>query len=374
MPADGDEGVPTDVVPWAVGAQVRLEDSDGVVVSTRRELLTNGTALCIWSQELVPEVPLRPNSVYSIVAEPSEYAYDDGSPAVISFTTGDGLLKAEPPEAPVVRMAVFDATEYLNSCVYSQFQACLYTDQEGMLEVRVAGPNDERRFLGSASRLENLLLGNGAGDTCVEVRARDLAGGLSEPAVHCANTESLPLLAQEDSTSWAVDCGSSEVMALIDEDSQPEESDDTVGDPKDDPEEDDPDSGDVSDPDSGDVSDPDSGDVSGPDSGDVSDPDSGDVSDPDSGDVSDPDSGDVSDPDSGDVSDPDSGDASERDSGDLSDPGSTGVKAGSVCSMGALGRNGRGGAPILVAAGLLLWRRRRGRLSSGEIEAGDSHR
>lgn len=91
---------------------------------------------------------------------------------------------------PEMRLAVFDAQEFLNSCVYSPLQACLATDYAGLLDVRVLYPEGVAQYVGPIPSLENLELSSDVEEVCIEVRARDIAGRESAPWMRCVEPQS----------------------------------------------------------------------------------------------------------------------------------------------------------------------------------------
>ncbi len=173
--------------------------------------------------ELVPAEPLLPNTRYTIVAPAAvEQQREQGDVVVqgspsITFTTGNSTLAPNEAAAPETKFVALDAEELTNSCVYSPIQACLWTDAKGLYEVRLMnGVQEVQRYLSPAASVTSFELG--APDTvdCVEIRTRDLAGQLSQPAKHCFDDTRLPHLTRTDFPPEAlVDCNAPAALAAL---------------------------------------------------------------------------------------------------------------------------------------------------------------
>jgi hypothetical protein len=227
LPEDGAQAVPTDVVIWAAGPEVELLDEDGEVVPSHLEQLS--WRLCDGTLLLTPDAALEPDSTYTLRAIPrTEGEILDDGPTEISFTTGEGPLAGMAPEKPSVRIAAFDAANYLNSCVYSKSQVCMQATADGLIDVRFMANETERHFVGYPDMLENLELGDEAEQTCIQVQARDLAGRLSETTEMCVDFSSAPVLGEWDSSLYA-DCNDEGLSSLYVSSDDPEHGGDGDG-------------------------------------------------------------------------------------------------------------------------------------------------
>jgi MYXO-CTERM domain-containing protein len=224
VPANGATDVPLNVVPWFIGSSdVALVDEQGNIVPTVKEYVAPPGMVCAGGFELIPQDLLKPDTTYRLVANatnnadlappddtapddtaPDDAAPDDAAPDLpqepssITFTTGETQAQSVSRNAPAITFVPFNAEEFTNSCVYSNVQACLDIDHEGLVDVRlVKGDVETQRYLGSADAFGNLELQNEGDVDCIEVRTRGTTGSLSEASRHCIDADNLPLLSRD---------------------------------------------------------------------------------------------------------------------------------------------------------------------------------
>lgn len=207
VPGDGAVDVPVNVVPWVrASGSVRLLDPDGNVVELVEQPHTPRSTLCIFTRELRPVAPLLPNTTYRLHVDPFLAEDSDKKLPEPSFTTGDTTLASTEWGSIELNSRVFDATSHRNSCVYATYQACVDTGlTEDLLDVRVfAGEEQAIHYVDFANNLYNIELPDDA--TCVEVRARDVAGETSPPARRCFDLDQAPVLAPSETLTIYPDC------------------------------------------------------------------------------------------------------------------------------------------------------------------------
>lgn len=105
-------------------------------------------------------------------------------------------------------MIPFEARALIDFCtiIAPPAQACLDADYAGLLDVLITTEDTTTHIVEFAGELDKLLLlgappkslRNPPRRTCVEVRARDLAGRRSEPSVHCFDAADLPRVKELD--------------------------------------------------------------------------------------------------------------------------------------------------------------------------------
>jgi hypothetical protein len=204
-PADGDVGVPTDVVPvydrTAAGLEgdptARFElagDNGEVIALTRRNKH-------VWGFELVPASALAPNTRYTLRGSwQSPFVSTGPVELALSFTTGSGPTVA-PPDPPVAAIQHYDFRGLGNSsCDPQPTGSCLSLPQNTMVQAIVIddfgqenGRFDEATgayvidgYLFRGSFMFNLSgLDQGTNFVCVKLQARGANGSLSQPTVVC---------------------------------------------------------------------------------------------------------------------------------------------------------------------------------------------
>jgi hypothetical protein len=218
IPQEGDANVPTNVIPWVyISGELLLEDSEGNVVPTTERSSYNPDAGCSRYSELVPEQELEPDTEYRIKVRSEDFEGNEQE-AVLNFTTASGPADAAGPAAPSLAVAFFDGEAFLSSCVYERYRGCIVGEHQGLVDVTVKRGNDElRHHVTTLARSRQLFLESEEGEHCVEVRARDITGQLSEPRTFCTTTGDLPALA-EDPEHWEPDCDSAEILSLLESD------------------------------------------------------------------------------------------------------------------------------------------------------------
>jgi len=218
-PADGATDVPIDVQPWvrapaADPSEVVLEDSAGNVVDAEVRVSAGGSGGydCVFGfAEIVPRRPLTSGERYTIrlVNELAEQI----SPW--SFTTGETLLEPATLAAPEARLALVDAPEHMDTCVYRSLRACIGAPGEGTLEVSAlrSGVLTERFFIGATKDcdLMNGLLAldsDASSETPPDAMEDVDTPAMSDGGAQAADTES-----SSDKPPDAMDDGGARVAA-----------------------------------------------------------------------------------------------------------------------------------------------------------------
>jgi hypothetical protein len=215
VPPNGATDVPIDVVPWVRAREnLHLVDPDGNEVDVVEERHSARVDLSIFTRELRPPAPLLPNTTYRVIVDPTPNSHP---PSVLesSFTTGTSSLSAPAWQSINLDSRVFDAASHLNTCVHSNNQACLYTQfSDELIDVRVLS-GDERtiHYVDFASNLRNIELDEDA--TCLEVRARNLAGETSPPARTCFDLDAIPVLSRNGEFTVFPDCDAADFDARL---------------------------------------------------------------------------------------------------------------------------------------------------------------
>lgn len=83
-----------------------------------------------------------------------------------------------------------------------------------LFEVTINYTDKTERFVAPFDILENIQLSQDQG--CVEIRARDVSGRVSEPATHCFESSSFPVLQDAETDGTFIDCASEEIQELFD--------------------------------------------------------------------------------------------------------------------------------------------------------------
>jgi hypothetical protein len=188
-PANGQVGVPTDVVPFYDMSTARIGD----IASAEFELLSAaGDAIALLAEErysrkveLVPASPLLPNTKYRIrLAVPNGESVNG-----VEFITGSGAYEGTP--APPSASLQHYQLEYdsHSSCGPSRTGTCVMLDGSVPVEVSYASPggvDPTYVYLQEASFLTNLSgIEQGTPYDCVVLRARAPNGVFSEPVERC---------------------------------------------------------------------------------------------------------------------------------------------------------------------------------------------
>lgn len=211
-PAAGATDVPTNVVPWVWGdvgterVRITLTDSMGAEVPAivvRLEGYVLGDYF-----EIRPRAELAPNSFYDVLIDGVETENGDG---YFRFTTGPGPATGTPPALGALSMQVVDNST-MSSCGDDTF-ACVASTYAGVVQVTVTRDSGavEARLLAPVNGAVRYARTAAAADDpfCVELRARDVAGRLGEPATICS--EDVPSF--EVSTTSAVTCAGERLVA-----------------------------------------------------------------------------------------------------------------------------------------------------------------
>lgn len=220
FPKDGAEDVPTNVallVSTAYSSKVTLLDEEDNEVEFSTSPVHGLGGFCTSSSEFLPNSELLPNHTYRLVAAlVGEDQTADNLPTTVTFTTGDGPTSgdAEAP-APAVKLAVFDATKYQNTCIYGPIQGCLVSDTDELLEVLYERDGKVVRYVGSANDVKHLEFAEPDGEVCVSIHSRDLAGNLSKPFEKCFDTNNALELAYDEGAGIYPDCANEQIVALL---------------------------------------------------------------------------------------------------------------------------------------------------------------
>ena len=211
LPADGQEDVPTDVVPlynldrlnaFALeNVSFVLRTEAGAPVATETEELIRPAA------EIRPLEPLEPLTRYVLEAT-APGATGEPTTLTLSFTTGAGPLSA-PPEAPRATLQHwrFAADVELTSCDANAVGTCVALPQGELTEVLAmtpAGGRDASAFLVQGPLGYNLVADSalrGHPFTCVRLRQRAMNGVYSEPVKLCGADAETKVLAGNSSLS-----------------------------------------------------------------------------------------------------------------------------------------------------------------------------
>lgn len=188
-PANGQVGVPTDVVPFFDMSTAGIGDP---ATATFELLSTGGDAIAVrleqryaWKVELIPASPLLPNTEYLIrLALPNGQSVGD-----VEFTTGGDAYEGT-PAAPSAWLQHYrlDNTAY-TSCSPAPTGTCVALDGPLPVEVSYAsrgGVDPTFVYLHQESFLTNLSgLEQGTPYECLILRARAPNGVFSEPVERC---------------------------------------------------------------------------------------------------------------------------------------------------------------------------------------------
>lgn len=204
IPADGDTGVPTNVVPLyelpPAYAHIGPDEGDGPTVLDKYELLTeSGVAVPIklrgktlWHVELVPDRPLAPNTKYRVRAtwkgEQQVPDYTDE----LTFTTGAGpRTGAIPPPSAALTNFQWKQDPF-TSCSPPPERACIALQDEDatieyMMISRSGFVQEYNPYVARGSFFMTDL--NPATQTsdfaCVRLRTRAIDATYSEPVTLC---------------------------------------------------------------------------------------------------------------------------------------------------------------------------------------------
>jgi len=187
IPADGDSGVPTDVVavyedlPDAT-LELTTDAGEPVAFTVRATYVSHF--------ELVPAAPLAPRTTHLLRA--TLVASTDIAPTelVLSFTTGDGPL-ADPTAAPHPRLQHYSGPDFPAICGPGATGSCLSFGVGSVLDLALldsSGVEQEPHYLLKGPALWSLPGDDGQGvPGCMTVRARGENGARSEPVTVCGD-------------------------------------------------------------------------------------------------------------------------------------------------------------------------------------------
>lgn len=191
VPADGDEDVPTDVIPYYELVD-RVEGTDAlarftITAKDGTAMLARFRAADETHYELAPDDPLRPNTQYVLRAEyvPTSFFNVAGS-AEVRFTTGDGPLETRPaaPHARLIHYNLDRATDCLPS-----FGTCVSIGDDRAMVVMVVA--DDKDMLGTVGSRGSFFSPIDLPPTflrCAQIRTRASNGTLSNPIMLCGST------------------------------------------------------------------------------------------------------------------------------------------------------------------------------------------
>jgi uncharacterized protein (TIGR03382 family) len=196
VPAEGDVGVPTDVVPYyqfsggiapsgSVEGTFTLRAADGTSIDLTARVADR------WNYELKPSQPLAPQTAYVLHGEwPSP---NGPSPTIsmddVHFMTGNGVLAAPPP-TPVGRLVNYSLDpKALSSCSPQPFGTCISVqDDKAMIVVTYFDALNQPQ---GAYGYRGSFFGADLRNICVQVRTRALNAALSDPLLLCGAMSSL---------------------------------------------------------------------------------------------------------------------------------------------------------------------------------------
>ena len=204
IPADGDTGVPTNVVPLydlpLAYAHIREDQGDGRTILDKYELQTESgvavpiklRATTLWHVELVPDRPLAPNTKYRVRAtwkgEQQVPDYMDE----LTFTTGAGPRTGSIP-APIATLTNFQwKQEPFTSCSPQPENSCVaLQDEDAIVEYMFIGRSgflqeySPYAVRGSFFSVDLNPATQRSDFACIRLRTRAIDATYSEPVTLC---------------------------------------------------------------------------------------------------------------------------------------------------------------------------------------------
>jgi hypothetical protein len=193
IPADGERGVPTNVVPVFASVSANLFAEEEIVRAGFELTSPSGEIVPLTPQvrfayhfELVPKIALEPGTEYTLRATlPTEPTVEPSIAVSLSFTTGDQPFTGTPlpPDARMQHYHSNDPTR--SSCDPLPDGSCIFFPPESGVELSYSFSPDTRYLVFGAwgTNLTGVNQGNPA--TCVTFRTRAADGTMSEPMEIC---------------------------------------------------------------------------------------------------------------------------------------------------------------------------------------------
>jgi hypothetical protein len=203
VPADGDEDVPTDVLPYyryPVGiSPTNFDGSEDAGPGRFTLTAADGTEIAltartgdVWNFELVPEAALEPHTQYVLRGEWTTPFTSGPVADEVHFTTGEGPLTMGPgvPDAKLAHYH-FD-NDQPSSCDPPSIGTCISIADDALvtLATYIDGHHQDWETYGyRGSYFGSNLSGmqQATPFTCIELRTRALNGVLSEPLTLCGD-------------------------------------------------------------------------------------------------------------------------------------------------------------------------------------------
>jgi hypothetical protein len=206
-PANGDVGVPTDVVPYYSRSAALLSENFNVplsLVSASGDVVPVTVESNYWDYlELLPEGALEPNTEYTLSVTLNT-AYDGTGESIINrvtFATGGGPFEGtvEPPDASLVHYQF--AAPPRSSCSPLQSGTCVAFQQQFPIVAASIDEFGQEQFPAIRDRpyFINLSgINQGTNFNCERLRSRAPNGTLSEPVDLCGEDGPLYKLGEDE--------------------------------------------------------------------------------------------------------------------------------------------------------------------------------
>jgi hypothetical protein len=224
VPADGDTGVPTNVIPLyqlPVGYSHVSMDGDVTVIGDKFSLETEAgepVAVTVGGAqvghfEIAPGAPLAPNTKYRVRGTWQGFAPGEVFTDELTFTTGAGPRSGvvPPPVAALTNLEWMQ--DPYSSCSPEEYRTCVaLADESAFVEIVMIDsfgqPHDYQPYATQGSIFETSLNPTTEQHTnfvCVQLRTRASDGAFSEPVKLCG--ADAPVVQLKGPDVLSVDCG-----------------------------------------------------------------------------------------------------------------------------------------------------------------------
>jgi hypothetical protein len=186
-PEDGASDVPVEVAPFIKGfidpGSVELRTEAGALVPIQVRSGRSSNECAGLTVEILPDTLLQPDTSYVISATRDTEIVGERGPEFTRFTTGKGSVGQVELLPPTLRASVTVGNPYIIGN-WSDVSACVYIGEAEQAEL-IARGKDGEELVRTFETGEVWLIWLSEVPECIEARARDAAGNLSEPARIC---------------------------------------------------------------------------------------------------------------------------------------------------------------------------------------------